>query len=305
MRCAQVSESNGLRANSLAAAAGDNMIKPFEEDISCPCCNGSESHLWASEAGYSVVRCGNCELLFVNPRPQADYIDNSVRTGIHTFAGEPISVRNHWIGKKVPHYRKRLSRLLDGIFDSGMPVHWIDVGSGHGEFLTALGGLLPQGSEITGVEPMTYKADFARTRGLSVVNGYLEDDQFQADVISNIDVFSHIPDYRAFLQTVASNLKPGGYFFMETGNLADLGTRAEFPNELGLPDHLVFAGRKSLEIYLQSAGFEIVSVHEDRYDTVTQMMKNLVKLIIGRASHVNIPYTSKYRQLILLARRTE
>lgn len=280
------------------------MTKPLEVEVACPCCDGSNDSPWASEAGYSVVRCANCALLFVNPRPQAEYIDSSVRTGIHTFADEPISVRNNWIAKKVPHYKARVSRLLTDIVDAEKPIQWIDVGCGHGEFLAALSQVLPAGSEITGVEPMTYKAESARARGLSVVNGYLEDRQFQADVISNIDVFSHIPDYRAFLQTVASNLKLGGYFFMETGNAADLETRAEFPNELGLPDHLVFAGRKSLDIYLRSAGFEIVAVHEDRYDTFQQMFKNLVKLLLGRTTQVGIPYTSKYRQLIILAKKT-
>ena len=269
----------------------------------CPCCDCAENHFWASEAGYSVVRCNSCALLFVNPRPKADYIENSVRTGIHTFGAKPISVRNQWIGKKVPHYRARASKILGKVLRPGKPVMWVDVGSGHGEFISALTEVLPAGSTITGVEPMTYKADSARARGLSVVNGYLENGQFQADFISNIDVFSHIPDYRAFLQTVVSNLKPGGCFFMETGNLADLETREEFPNELGLPDHLVFAGRKSLEIYFRSVGLEIIAVQEDRYDTITQTIKNLVKLLIGRTSHVRIPYTSEYRQLIILARR--
>lgn len=287
------------------STARGNMTKPPEAHIDCPCCGGSESRFWACEAGYTVVRCANCALLFVNPRPQNDYVDAAVRTGIHTFSGNSISVRNQWIGKKVPHYRRRVSRLLGDILASGQPVRWVDVGSGHGEFLEALGGVLPTGSEITGVEPMSYKAESARARGFSVVNGYLETGQFKADFISNIDVFSHIPDYRTFLQTVATNLKPGGHFLIETGNTADLENRNEAPFELGLPDHLVFGGLETLRIYFKSAGFKIVSVQEVRVDTIFQMIKNLVKIVIGRESRVGIPYNSKYRQLIILAQLTK
>jgi 2-polyprenyl-3-methyl-5-hydroxy-6-metoxy-1,4-benzoquinol methylase len=281
------------------------MTKPLEDKIDCPCCDGRESRFWASEAGYTVVRCADCALLFVNPRPRTDYIDQAVRTGIHTFSDDPISVRNQWIGSKLPYYRQRMAPILADVTAAGRPVRWVDVGSGHGEFIEALGGVLPAGSEITGVEPMTYKADTARSRGLSVVNGYLTEGMFQADIISNIDVFSHIPDYRSFLRTVASNLKPGGQLLIETGNLADVENRNDVPFELGLPDHLVFAGRKSMEMYLESAGFQIAEVVALRADTIGQMLKNFIKLAIGRTSRVGIPYTSDYRQLIIRAKLVE
>jgi 2-polyprenyl-3-methyl-5-hydroxy-6-metoxy-1,4-benzoquinol methylase len=271
------------------------------EYVDCPCCGADRYGLWAEEAGFSVVRCGECALLYVNPRPSSEYIEAAVHDGVHEMGEKRISVRARRVPRKVPYYRKRIQRMFADVISAGRPVQWIDVGGGYGEFVEAALQVLPAGSEIIGIEPMEHKAAHAQARGLPIRNCYLEDGQFEADIISNIDVFSHIPDYSSFLKTFATNLKPGGQVMIETGNLADLKFRNEAPNELGVPDHLVFAGRRQMERYFGMAGFRIVKVHDERFDTVTQMIKNTVKLALGRPSRVGIPYTSPYRQSIFRA----
>lgn len=271
------------------------------QSVDCPCCGSSSSSPWAQEAGFTVVRCAECRLLYVNPRPGGDYIDKAVRTGIHSQGAGPTNVRSRRVPQKVGAYGKRMKHVIGDILDDGKPVRWVDVGSGYGEFIEALRAILPPGSEVSGVEPMQHKAEAARARGLAVHNGYLAPEQFKADVISNMDVFSHIPDYRSFLQVVATNLAPGGQMIIETGNAADLEHCDEAPNELGLPDHLVFAGREQMRRYLDSAGFELRSIYEERFDTATQMAKNAMKKFLRCPTRVRIPYTSAYRQIILRA----
>lgn len=275
---------------------------PDKPPVACPCCAADDQVFWAEEGDYQVVRCGSCRLLFVSPRPSLERIDAAVRTGVQSISGRPVDVRARRIPAKVARYRRLVAHLFDDLIAAGRPVRWVDVGSGYGEVLEALRQALPRGSEIIGVEPMAHKAAAARALGLDVVEGYLEPGQFDADVISNIDVFSHIPDYHGFLATVVSNLRPGGELMIETGNLAELEHRSEFPYELGLPDHLVFAGRPQMERYFDRAGVAIVREHHERFDTVTQMVKNTVKIALGRPSKVRIPYTSKYRQSIFRAR---
>jgi SAM-dependent methyltransferase len=271
----------------------------------CPCCGRNKVADWAEEAGYKVVRCVHCRLLFVDPMPQSQTVDEAVRTGTQVISGKAIDVRARRVSRKIAYYRKRLTSAIADVIAADKPVHWVDVGAGYGEFIEALAAVLPAGSRIEGVEPMTHKAEDARARGLAIQNSYLQPAQFEADFISNIDVFSHIPDYAGFLNTVVSNLRPGGQFFMETGNTAEVEHRSEVPAELGLPDHLVFAGRPQLALYFDKAGLDILSVREDRFDTATQMAKNLIKLLIGRDSNVGIPYRSGYRQLMVRAKRRD
>lgn len=269
--------------------------------VPCPCCASSDDEFWAAEAGWRVVRCRECGMLFVNPQPDTAYIDQAVRSGQHPSSQGPVDVRARRIAAKIPRYRKLIRHLFRRELAADTPLVWIDVGCGYGEMLEAVRSVLPAGSRVAGVEPMQHKAASAAARGLEVFNGYLQAGQFQADVISNMDVFSHIADYRAFLGVVATNLKPGGALMVETGNTADIGPRSKAPNELGLPDHLTFAGEAQLRRYLASIGYEPKEIVRERFDTATQMAKNAAKLLLGRASNLSIPYTSPYRQLVIRA----
>ena len=269
----------------------------------CPCCDGELRSYWASESGFDVVRCGDCGLLYVHPMPDPDYVESAVRTGLHRLSGAIVNVRSRRIPAKIQHYKKRMSLMMADVLTRGEPVTWVDVGCGYGEFIEAMQAILPPGSRVVGVEPMAHKAEAARQRGLEVINDYLQPRQFEADFISNMDVFSHISDYRGFLQAVVTNLKPTGEMIVETGNTADLQSRSQAPNEMGLPDHLVFAGRATMDRYFASGGLRVKDVVEERFDTMLQMTKNLIKLAIGRPSYVAVPYTSPYRQLIFRAER--
>ncbi|MBX9898356.1 MAG: class I SAM-dependent methyltransferase [Qipengyuania sp.] len=240
-------------------------------------------------------------MLYIDPRPVGSYIAGAVETGQQTFEEHPINVRSRRIPAKITRYRRLIRHLFADRIAEQEPLRWVDVGCGYGEMLEAARSVLPAGSEVIGVEPMTHKAQCAEARGLEVINRFLEEGQFEADVVSNMDVFSHIPDYRQFLATVATNLKPGGVLLIETGNTADLENRADLPNELGLPDHLTFAGEPQLRRYLETIGYAPAMVVRERSDTITQMAKNAAKLLLGRESRVSLPYTSRYRQLIIRA----
>lgn len=272
------------------------------ELIPCPYC-GNRSHMpWAQELGFTTVRCASCSLLFCNPRPASALIDTAVRTGAHTPEAGGIVVTARRVPAKVRRYRRLFAELFEDIWAAGRPVSWLDVGAGYGEVLEAVRMLAPAGSRVSGLEPMHPKAVKARERGLEIVEDYLRPDLPKVGVISVVDVFSHIPDFEAFLSELRQVLEPGGEVFLETGNLADLEDRGEFPYELGLPDHLVFAGEKHVIGYLDRAGFDVIAIRRERIDGLLNLAKNAVKKIVGRPAAFGWPYTSKYRQIQLRAR---
>lgn len=272
------------------------------ETIVCPYCSSDQHQPWAEEAGFKVVRCGGCRLLYCNPRPSLAAISMAVRTGVHSAEAHHLDVRAHRVAGKVRYYRRALRSLFADIWDRRQPISWLDVGSGYGEVLEAVSALAPAGSSLEGLEPMAAKAARARARGLTIVEDYLRPEHPEVDIMSLVDVFSHIPSFSSFLSDVRSVLTPGGALFVETGNLADLDGREMFPGELGLPDHLVFTGEKQLEGYLNQAGFEVVRVERRRIDGIVNLPKNLVKRALGRPAALTVPYTSKYRSLLVRAR---
>lgn len=268
--------------------------------MGCYYCMSTSSADWAEERGISVVRCRECGLLYVSPRPDAKAVDDAVHTGMHPHLG--LNARSRRIPSKVRAYSVLLRQMFPDVLNSAAPIHWVDVGCGYGEVMEAVSLLSPKGSRVTGFEPMRHKAEAARLRGLNVENKYLSPGAVRADVISAIDIFSHIPDFRGFLACVCANLNPKGLFLLETGNLADTSDRSEFPGDLGVPDHLVFAGEKHLRGYLAEFGFNVERIEYRRSDDLLGFAKCVVKWILGRPVVLRLPYTSRYRQLRIRAR---
>lgn len=275
---------------------------PALEVIACPYCHSSAQQPWADELGFRAVRCTDCRLIYCSPRPALASIDAAVRTGSHGEEAGRLDVTARRIDSKVAFYQRVLGEMFDDVWRRPQPISWLDVGAGYGEVLEAITALAPKGSHIEGLEPMAPKAGKARARGLNITEDYLKPDHALVDYISAVDVFSHIPDFCEFLADVKAVLKPQGELFLETGNLADVVDRKDFPGELGLPDHLVFAGEKHLIGFLDRAGFEVLRIRRRRIDGMLNMLKNIAKILLGRPAQLGIPYTSRYRQIQLRAR---
>lgn len=88
----------------------------------------------------------------------------------------------------------------------------------------------------------------------------------------------------------------------ETGNIGDLAASNEAPTELDLPDHLVFAGERHLIGYLSEAGFSIMAIRRMRKDGFINFCKNVIKKLIGRNIKLAMPYSSRYRSIIIRAK---
>ena len=272
------------------------------QSITCPLCDGDKYVLFAEENSYKAVRCSNCGLIYVNPRPDLSLISEAVNTGVHSEVegGRNVVVRRS--GSKVNQYKKILSEMFTDKWEKKDPISWLDVGAGYGEFIEAVGSMAPNGSNILGIEPMHPKVIAAQKGGLNVKEMYLADVNEHYDIISLINVFSHLPNIKSFLNEVKQVLKQGGELFLETGNIADLESSKEVPTELDLPDHLIFAGERQIELWLSNAGFEILSIKRLRKDIFSNLLKNIVKKILGRKVTLALPYTSAYRSLLVRAR---
>jgi SAM-dependent methyltransferase len=271
------------------------------QEIVCPLCRGARHSLWAEENGFRCVRCENCGLLFVNPRPRQEDIDRGVQLGVHETerALNVVGSRMQWKVRQATDVIR--SEYADWI-QRGSAIRWLDVGAGFGEFVEAGKSVLPAGSVVEGIEPMIPKAENARARGLPVKTGLLEDVRGTYDVISLIDVFSHLPDFAGFLESLKRLLNPAGEVFLKTGNAADLPSRADFPGPLTLPDHLMFGGVSQIKRFLEESGFLIVRVSQHRFDGIPYTLRNYARKLFGHPVALGLPYRSKARVLYIRAR---
>ena len=272
------------------------------EIIVCPYCSTSENEPWAKENGFVAVKCIKCKIVYVNPRPLRSLIDEAVETGVHRNVEHNRTAIDHRVDSKVKLYKNIFASLFYDVWNDKKKISWLDVGAGYGEIVEAISALSYPGSLIVGLEPMEPKATHAQNRDLKVHQKYLREINTKYNYVSLINVFSHIPDFRIFLEDIKNVLLDDGEFFLETGNIGDLDSSNEFPGELDLPDHLVFAGEKHIIGFLSEAGFSIVKIKRIRKDGIINFLKNIIKKIIGRKVALKIPYTSKYRSILIRAK---
>ena len=192
------------------------------EHIACLLCGASETTPWGSENGWIAVKCRNCGLVYVNPRPREIEISKANQLGEHRTAAGVLQVVHNRDAGKPAYHRKVLIRLFADLLARDEPVRWLDVGAGFGEVVEVLQALLPRGSVVEGIEPMRAKATNARKRGLPINSRLLSELPDRYHVISLINVFSHLANPRAFLGEVADHLLPRGELLIETGNGGDL-----------------------------------------------------------------------------------
>lgn len=277
-------------------------VESKTEIINCPYCNEKQSLPWASENGFTAVKCSECGLVYVNPRPIKSLISEAVETGVHSNLTHGRTAVGHRVRSKVTRYKKILSSMFSDVWQNPIKISWLDVGAGYGEVIEAVSALAPPGSRIEGIEPMNPKATRAQARGLKISEKYLCDITDKFDFVSLVNVYSHIPDFRVFLEEIKNVLADNGGLYFETGNIGDLVHSHEVPTELNLPDHLVFAGEQHLRGYLSEAGFTIITTRKMRKDGFNNCGKNIIKQLIGRKVTLAIPYISRYRSILIRAK---
>jgi 2-polyprenyl-3-methyl-5-hydroxy-6-metoxy-1,4-benzoquinol methylase len=270
-------------------------------DVPCYNCRSTNSALYATENGCNLVKCSGCGLLYVNPRPGDDEIDEGVKIGAHR-GDQTLKSTGHYMATKVALYRKILTEIYGNAF-AGRKLTWLDVGCGHGELLVTLRTLYGDNVHALGIEPNRYKIDAGRLRGLKVDYFDLASDRNRYDTISLLNVYSHLPNPREFLQVVKQRLVPGGEVLLETGDTANL-PADKHPRPFLLPDHLSFTSAEILSNILRDLGFEIIGIkkypHLKLRFFVGILPKEVLKLLLPKKqSHFASMYTyfraNKYR----------
>ena len=237
-------------------------------EVGCVLCKLAGTPTEIAENGFTLVRCGNCGLLFVSPRPREEdilaiYEHDAAHTGMRQLIAKDRA------SHAVAHARHTL-RLLRNHRSKG---RLLEIGAGGGLFLSEA---RQAGYAVTAIEPNPQQADFiAETFGIRCVTEPLGPETLKGevfDVIYHCNVLSHFPNPVETLNVIRSRLRPGGVLLMETGNFADVNPRfyrlIARTEHFQLPDHLYFFGERSLRILLEQTGFVLRNVH--RYSRIPE-----------------------------------
>ena len=141
----------------------------------------------------------------------------------------------------------------------GGPGRLLELGSSVGLFLEEA---QKKGWKATGIEPSIWATEQARSRGLDVFTGTLDEFRLEGaefDVVALWDVFEHLVDPMDSLAKMKRLLKPNGVLCLTTVNIEGFGARllrARWPWFMRM--HLHYFTSHSLQEMMRRMDFEVL-----------------------------------------------
>lgn len=222
----------------------------------CPACGfGSYENLYEKNH-CTIIACRCCGLgrtNIPNNFDLASIYDESY------FAGGQSDGYTDYIGSETVlrrEFAKSVSLLRKHCPDGGKV---LELGCAYGFFLSEASAFY----DVAGVEISRSAADFARNRGLNVLDGVADDDNLSrignVDAIVMLDVIEHLPDPYETLLLCKKYLNPSGVIIFTTGDFGSLYARMTGRNWrlMTPPQHLSFFTKESVQHIAKRLGMKM------------------------------------------------
>jgi 2-polyprenyl-3-methyl-5-hydroxy-6-metoxy-1,4-benzoquinol methylase len=219
------------------------------EDVSCTGCGAHDDDVLfegheheytnTTQRWFPVVRCRECDLVRLNPRPAVSELDRIYPPEYYAYhlASDPGGARRTLspgaLGEiiKAKRYQRHFRDLLTRASTSPTgPIRVLDVGCADGRLLTWYRSSMPAREIDTwGIDISEAAVAQARANGHQAVAGRFEVDTAlpngSFDLIVASHVIEHVADPIAFAKRAAELLRPGGLFMFATPNVDSFDVR--------------------------------------------------------------------------------
>jgi SAM-dependent methyltransferase len=223
-------------------------------------CLVAEDFKYKTPGPFTIVRCLDCGLAYLNPRPTPEAIGAFYPADCveHMASSTP----NAFAWAEAARVRSR----------SSSPGRILDIGCASGYFLAAM---RQTGWEVYGLEPDREACRQAESvEGAHVLCGTLAATTFSSqmfDVVTLWSVLEHLHDPCESLRTVHRILKPDGFLHLGVPNYSSLERRVFGTRWFGLdvPRHLYHFEPSSIRAMLRAGGFQILELeHASGHDVL-------------------------------------
>ena len=181
----------------------------------CPCCKSSKTELCRTVEKYNYYRCRVCESLFLDTE-YLSRIDNGLTIVNYEEDYWKMELNSAW----QRSYGPALARMAEAIYYCKRPVEkFLDIGTGPGYFLDAVGKLLPDHASVFyGVELFPPDIEF-RTTSKNYIVGDLGDLKEKFDCGICIEVVEHLTPTMLddVLKKLAAVSNPDALYIFNTG----------------------------------------------------------------------------------------
>ena len=284
------SSAIGIPGQSVSTAIDDLKLAV------CPLCGSPNSEALFTQRTHTLMRCGVCDLAFIHPYPKNAAQHHGAVSDYDYDDLEVVRCATQYNNEKLfyDRYFDLIHRECAGASS------FLDVGCGCGHLLERLAEY-PQLARV-GIELNRERARFAR-RAAQCEIFEVPVEEFSGarrfDVITLINVFSHVPDISQLFQRLRCLLTVRGKVILKTGEMkASVKRSAIFDWEF--PDHLQFLGWHTLEYISATFGFQIekhvrVPLSKERFARTTWNMKgrSVVRNMV-KGAVANTPFALQF-----------
>jgi len=211
-----------------------------------------DAHYYPDER-FTVVRCRNCGLGYLNPRPKQDALDKYYPPAyFNIFEVDASLYRKRYA--REGYYIQKYSSLPEG----RKPI-LLDIGCANGGFLRHMRAL---GWDVEGLEIGAAAKTMSDFKVHNVLFTDLPVQTPSYDVVTAWAVLEHVHDPMAYFKKAQEILFPGGLFIFLVPNFDSLASYGLFREDV--PRHIYFYNEKTAKSYLKRTGFELVkAVHKN------------------------------------------
>jgi SAM-dependent methyltransferase len=278
-------------------------MNKFYEYSSCDYCGGDktvqllEAKDQDTNERFKIVRCCDCGLVYLNPRPVKERIGKYYPVesyySYQNFSFKRLNYRD-WL-KKISlegYYNSKniLKRLISWFLIRNFLIviprerkgKLLDVGCGSGEFLNQMKGF---GWDVHGVEINSVAASTGNRRNLNIFCGELEkagfpDNFFEVVVLSQC--LEHVYSPASYIKEIQRILKLGGTLIIGVPNFNCIESKIfrESWHALDVPRHLYFFTIDSLGRYLERCGFEVEKVLSKKFSLPIRGIKTDIRAFL-------------------------
>ena len=204
-----------------------------------------------------IQRCQTCGFTFTNPQFLADDY-NEIYKNAPKSSDSEASLR-----EADAQRSRRLAKIVRN--DIGKFDRFLDFGCGSGGFLLAMDDPAGVGFELGEPGVFSVGPSQVTTGRFLDVAGTDRFEKGSFDLITSFYVFEHLPDLDKYVEALSSLLRPGGHLVIGVPNVGSWNarlSRSHWNNYL--LEHLWYFNRKTLQRFMERAGF-----HETRYRSIS------------------------------------